>query len=408
MSERARHVFYMIALPLDHAAVDTPGAALWLIAPAVGLAWGLSPVEVGLLITAHSLGAGFGYLPSGVLADRFSRRGLMLTATIWWVVIGYMAASFAPGYWTLALMLAFAAVGDAAWHPMATGTMVQHMPQRRALALGVHLSGGMLAEIIGPLVVGFLLGYLDWRVVSRLAIIPAMLMGLAMLYFHRYVAPPRDSAITKSDLRDILSVWRTPAGAAMFGLGVSYSMSFVALMAMSPLFFQNYHGYSSAWAGTAFAVMLLGGGVSAPVMGQVSDRWGRKRIVVLSAIVGAGGILLTAFSSSAFLLLIGVIIGGSALSGMRPVYLATAIEMVGKRESTSLGLVYAVMDGLGALGGLLAGLAGTNDLRFALVFAASMALLSGAFAMVHPFAVRDVGASVGGGEQLTPPNWRSP
>ncbi|MEE8519574.1 MAG: MFS transporter [Dehalococcoidia bacterium] len=399
MSKGVRHVFYMVALPLGHASVDTPGGALWLVAPAVGLAWSLSPAEVGLLITAHGVGAGFGYLPAGILADRFSRRGLMLTAAIWWVVIGYTAASFAPGYWTLAMMLAFAAVGDAAWHPMATGAMVQHMPHRRALALGVHLSGGMLAEVIGPLVVGFLLGYLDWRVVSRLAIIPAMLMGLAMLYLHRRVENSRDSAISKADLRDILRVWRTPAGAAMFGLGVSHAMSLVALLAMSPLFFQNYHGYSSAWAGAAFAVMLLGGGISAPVMGQVSDRWGRKRVVVLSAIVGAGGILLAAFSSSAFLLLLGVIIAGTALSGVRPVYLAAAVEMVGKRESTTLGFVYAVMDGLGALGGLLAGMAGTSDLRFALVFAASAALLSGAFAMVHPFAVREGAAwSVGKSE----------
>ena len=80
--------------------------------------------------------------------------------------------------------------------------------------------------------------------------------------------------------------------------------------------------------------------------------------------------------------------GSTALSGMRPVYLAAAVEMVGKRESTSLGLIYAVMDGIGATGGLLAGLAGTNDLRLALVFAASAATVSGLLAIVHPFTVR--------------------
>jgi hypothetical protein len=72
------------------------------------------------------------------------------------------------------------------------------------------------------------------------------------------------------------------------------------------------------------------------------------------------------------------------------VYLAGAVEMVGRRESTALGLIYGVMDGLGALGGLLAGMAGTNDLRYALVFAAGASFVCGAFALVHPFAVRDV------------------
>ena len=286
MSERARHIFYMIAFPLGHFSVDTPGGALWLIAPAVGIAWDLSPAEIGFLITAHNFGAGLGYLPSGMLADRFSRRGLLMTGTVWWVVVGYAVASMATGYWMLAFLLAVAAAGDAAWHPMATGTMVQHMPERRALALGMHLTGGMLAEVVGPLMVGFLLGYVEWRFAFQLAIIPAALMGLAMLYFHRHVAASRESAITKAELRDVVGVWMRPAGMAMFGLGVSYSMAFIALLAMTPLFFQDFHGYSSAWTGGAFAVMLVGGGLAAPLMGQASDRFGRKQMVVVGSIVG--------------------------------------------------------------------------------------------------------------------------
>ena len=389
MSERARHIFYLIAFPLGHFSVDTPSGALWLIAPAVGIAWGLSPAEVGLLVTAATLGAGIGYLPSGILADRFSRRGLMLTCAIWWAALGYVAASFAPGFWTLALLLGLGGIGSGAWHPMATGTMVQHMPERRALALGVHLTGGMFAEVFGPLMVGFMLAYVDWRVAMQISVVPAVLMGLAMLYFARHIAPSHEPAMTKADLREVVAVWKTPAGILMFGLGVSYSMAFIGLLAMTPLFFQDFHGYSTAWTGVAFAVMLIGGGLAAPVMGQVSDRWGRKRIVVLSALVGAAGILLAAYSGNVVVMLTGAITGATALSGMRPVYLAAAVEMVGKRESTSLGLIYAVMDGIGATGGLLAGLAGTNDLRLALVFSAGAATLSGLLAIVHPFAVRE-------------------
>ena len=47
------------------------------------------------------------------------------------------------------------------------------------------------------------------------------------------------------------------------------------------------------------------------------------------------------------------------------------------------------MDGIGATGGLLAGLAGTNDLRLALVFSAGAATLCGLLAIVHPFAIRE-------------------
>lgn len=312
-----------------------------------------------------------------------------MTITVWWVVVGYLLASMAPGYWTLALLLAIAASGDAAWHPMATGAMVQHMPKRRALALGVHLTGGIMAEVIAPLAVGILLGYFDWRVVFRIALIPAVFMGIFLLYSHRYILSPAETKITRADLSDVLKVWRTREGLAMFGLGVTYSMSFVGLMAMSPVYFQRFHGYSLAWAGGAFAVMLLGGAIAAPIMGQLSDRWGRKQVVVWSAFLGAAGILLTAFSTNVLPLLLGVVVAGTVLTGMRPVYLASAVEMVGKRESTALGLIYGAMDGLGALGGLLGGIAGTKDLRYALVFAATAAAMSGIFALMHPFVVRN-------------------
>ena len=86
--------------------------ALGLLLGLLNAAMGLSPAEVGLLITITHVGAALGYLPAGVLADRVTNRGRLLLGTFWWVAIGYLAASFAPGFWTLALMLAIAGIGD--------------------------------------------------------------------------------------------------------------------------------------------------------------------------------------------------------------------------------------------------------------------------------------------------------
>jgi MFS family permease len=387
MTDRARHIFYMIVFPLGHFSVDTPGGALWLLAPAAGLTWGLSPAEVGFIITAHNLGAGLGYLPAGLMGDRFRARGLLLMMSVWWVIVGYLVASLAPNYWVFVGLLALAGAGDAAWHPMATGTLVQHMPERRAMALGVHLTGGVMAEVLAPLAVGFLLAVFDWRTVLQIAVIPALLMGTALLYFHRYIEPSNEPAISRADIRFMAAVWRKPAGMGMFGLSVAYSMSFVALLAMSPLFLQDYHGFSSARTGVIFAVMLLGGGFLAPLLGRWSDVGLRKRLTVGSLLTAGAGALLAAFAGSTLLLVLGLVVSASLLMGVRPIVLAAALEMVGRRQMTSLGLIYAVMDGLGALGGLLAGLAGSSDLRYAIVFAAATAALSGVAALLHPFSV---------------------
>ena len=383
---KTNRVMYLLVFPFGHFAVDLPGSALWLLAPVIGIAWGLSPAEVGLIITAHAIGGALGFLPAGVLGDRFRLRGMLLLITLWWVTIGYLAASTAANYWVLLGLLGFAAIGDAAWHPMALGTMVAHMPRRRALAMGVHQIGGVAAEVVAPLFVGFMLAVFEWQTLLRISVIPAVVVGVGFIYFRHHVRSPSETTITRADVRFMFDVWRRPAGLSMLAMTGIYSLSMVALLAMVPLFFLNYHSYSTAWVGTIFAAMLLVGGFAAPILGSLSDRTGRKWPAVTSLLMGAALTMIVALAASPVLLVPGVVLAGGLLMGVRPVLLAAALEMVGRRESTSLGLIYTAMDGVGALGGLLAGIAGGSDLRYALVFAAGAAALSGVIAAAHPFS----------------------
>ena len=64
------------------------------------------------------------------------------------------------------------------------------------------------------------------------------------------------------------------------------------------------------------------------------------------------------------------------LVGVRAAVLAGMVEVAGRSESTTLGLTFAIMDGVGALGALLGGIAGSYDLRLAFVFAALAAMTS--------------------------------
>ena len=54
-------VIYFFLFPWGHFTADLPGGALFIIAPAIGIAWGLTPAEIGFIITAHAIGAGIGY-----------------------------------------------------------------------------------------------------------------------------------------------------------------------------------------------------------------------------------------------------------------------------------------------------------------------------------------------------------
>lgn len=402
MSDRREPRSLIALFSLGHLANDWAPSAVWLLTPAIAASLALSPAEVGLLITIHSVGAAAAYLPAGVLADRVADRGRLLLVTFWWVAIGYVLAALAPGFWTLALLLAVAGMGDAAWHPIATGVLVEGMPNRRARALGLHAVGGTLAEVLAPLSVGVLIGVFDWRTTLQLSAIPAALMGLVFLRMAARVPKSSRTAISRADFHALWRAWRRPAGLGMIGMISAYNMAFLALLSMTPLFLQRVHGFSPLKTGFVFAAMLLVGAVIQPAVGHLSDLTGRKRVVIAGNLAAAVAALAIALSPGPVSLIAAMIATAALLVGIRSVVLATAVEFAGQREATSLGLAFALLDGVGALGAVLAGAVGSLDLHYAFLLTAALAASSVALALPLAFvsASRDAipAAQPGGAE----------
>ena len=364
----------ILPFTFGHFANDCAPSAIWLIAPAVAIAMGLSPAEVGLLITIRSVGAAAAYIPAGLIADHVSDRGLLLIASFWWVAIGYVAASLAPGFWTFAILLAIAGLGDAAWHPIATGILVREHTSRRAQVVGIHAMGGTFAEVLAPIAVGFLLAYVDWRVAMRLTVLPAVLMGLVFFRVARKVPSAANRRVTRTDLLEVWQTWKNPKGLKMIALLNASNMAVMALLSMTPLFLQTVHGLTPVETGLAFSVMILLGGLAQPVIGRISDLTGRRSIILVGnaiAAVAAVGVWLSV-SLTVIITLLVVSIG--VLVAIRSVLLAAAIEYAGSREGTTLGISFALMDGVGAMGAVLAGVVGNIDLAYAYLLAAGLSI----------------------------------
>ena len=135
---------FLIPFSIGHCANDLAPLGMYVIIPAFGLAMGLSSTQIGLLFMIHSMGAALAYFPAGMLADHVANQGFLLAATFFWVSFGYLAASFSEGFWAFALLIAIAGMGDAAWHPIATGaTFAAWMSSNLILsltALGIALT----------------------------------------------------------------------------------------------------------------------------------------------------------------------------------------------------------------------------------------------------------------------------
>lgn len=371
-----RSLLYWFAA--GHWANDSAPGAVWILAPAIGIALQLSPGELGLLIAIHYMGASLAYLPAGILADRVSDHGKLLRMTFIWVTVGYLLAASAPGFWSIAILMAIAGFGDAAWHPIATGVLVRISPKARAEALGIHAAGGTLAEVTAPLAAGFLLAYMDWRWALAVSTIPAAIMIFAFSKVANRVPRAKSSKISVSDLKDLAKHWRRPEGFGLVTSIIFYNMAFMAVLAMMPLYLQSEHGFNSAETGTAFAAAILLGALVQPWCGRLSDKIGRRPITIAGNIVAvAAGLTVWQAGESLPVALAGIGVIVMALTGIRAAFLAGAVDYAEGREATTLGFAFVLLDGVGAFGAWSAGLAAEAGLAYAFLLAAILAFISG-------------------------------
>lgn len=344
---------FLIWFALGHLANDWPIATLWLIVPAAGLAMGLSPGE----ITLFNIGGALAYIPAGFLADQVSNRGRLLIATFWWVAGGYALAALTPGFWSLALLLAVAGMGNAAWHPIATGVLTRDNKDGRAQALGIHAIGGSFAEVLAPLSAGFLLSFFDWRSALAISVLPTVLLGLCFLCVARAIPVIEKKSVDRQDALEMMHVWGTGGGLRIIAMISLYNMALIAVLSMIPLYLAEAHDFAPTTIGIVFAALLLTGAFAQPWAGWISDKLGRKPVLVIGNGLAALAFAILSFGPTFWVMISMMAVGIAALDATRAAMLAAAVDHTDRSESTTLGIAFVLMEGVGALGAVLAGMA---------------------------------------------------
>ena len=378
----------LIPFSIGHFSNDLVPVGMYIFIPAFGAAMGLSPAEIGLLFMIHSLGSSMAFFPAGLLADHVANRGILLTASFFWVGFGYLTASFVDGFWAFAVLIAVAGMGDAAWHPIATGVLAQMHKARRAYALGMHAVGGHISEVIALSAAGLLLAMWDWRTAIQILVIPTLLTGIFFIFISPKVPRHVNSRPTRADFADIWRIWTTSSGLRILALFISYNMGLIAIITMTPLYLRASHSMSWMATGFAMAAMVLPGALLQPWMGKISDRVGRRPLIVFGNAAATGAAFVAWLPTTFGLSFIALGVALTVLVAIRAVLLAAAIDHAGGREGTSLGLAFAFMDGFAASAAVLAGLAGENDIANAFLLASGFSLVAVIIAVTTPKPAR--------------------
>jgi MFS family permease len=316
------------------------------LAPTLQDELGLSLGEIGVLLAAAWVGSTITLLPWGLAADHFGERAA-LSLGLAGCAAFLAAAAWAPGFWTLFLLLALAgAAGSSVNSASGRAVMQWFGPEERGLALGIRQSAIPAGGLVGALAVPPLAASGG----SERAFL--FLAGFCVLGAFVGAAVLRRGE--RGESLEVLSVARTLADARLWrlclGSGV-YLYAQLAVIGFTVIFLHEEHGLSEGDAALVVAVaQLLAVGLRIAA-GRWSDvvgsRVGPLRVVGLA--VAASVVATAALAEGPLWLLVGALaLGGGLSMAWNGLSFAAAAELAGAhRSGAAIGFQQTVLSGIG-------------------------------------------------------------
>ncbi|MBI4311074.1 MAG: MFS transporter [Chloroflexi bacterium] len=393
ITDRQR-VMLLFSAVAGHALKHMFNAAFFVILPEMKTSLGLSNTEVGALSTVRNIAGGLSNLPAGFAADRFSaQRAKILAISMTLVGLFAMTLGLATNFAMALVAAALLSVAITFWHPAAISTLSRVFASRRGFAIAMHGTGGSIGEAGGPILVGLLLGVLSWRVVLQGSVLPGIACGLLVWLLLRPI--PTGEGAAPSFLSFVKAMGRLLSTRRLllillFAGGFAGGQS--AILTFLPVYLREEVGVSSWTLGLYLALANVGGIVSQPVMGYLSDRLSRK-VVLVPSLAGLGLSVLGLYvSSPGIVFAMMVLLMGVFLFPLMAILLAAAVDLVeGAVQATTISLVFGSAVVFSGFTPAIAGMvADAFSVKAVFLLAASIILATAFLAFVTPWQAAKV------------------
>jgi sugar phosphate permease len=330
-------------------------ATFYILLPLIGKELGLSYTEIGLIMTVQHLAGAISNVPGGILVDTIGKMGYLMATSLFWVGFPYALMSLTHSFWMLLVCVTLVGIGNNIWHPAAIPTLAHRYAERKGLVLSFHGMGGNLGEALAPFVIGALLAWFSWRTVVVINVIPGMIMATLILVMlgafsmtkgggeHAGGAGARARRANSGYLQDFVSLLRNKALMLVACSSAFRTMTQVGLLTFLPVYLAYELNYSPFAVGICLTVLQVAGFIAAPIGGHLSDKMGRRRVIMSSMVLTAVMIVGMALAGKSIAFVIFIALVGFFLYAMRPVLQAWAIESTPKNlAGTGVGLQFGI------------------------------------------------------------------
>lgn len=257
-------------------------------------------VAVTLTLACRPIGA----FLFGRLADRYGRRPVLI-ANIFVYSSLSLATAFVPNLFTFLLVRAAFGVGMGGVWGIGSSLAMETIPAKaRGIVSGLLQSGYASGYLLASIIFAVAYPVVGWRGMFVVGIIPSMLL---ILYVYWTVPEsPSFGKVKKAD-RPRPSVLRDHWRLALYAIVLMTAFNFFShgTQDLYPTFLKKYHGLNAATVGQIAIIYNVGAVLGCLLFGSLSERFGRRRMMISAALCAIPTIWLWAFGSSLLTLAIG-------------------------------------------------------------------------------------------------------
>src|SRR5437773_1916633 len=331
----------MWLITLGHSLTHWYPATFYLILPIIGKELGLSYSQIGLIMTCQYIAGAVANIPGGVLVDTVGRKGVLMAVSLFWVGFPYLLMGFTHSYLMLLGCVALVGFGNSLWHPTAIPTLARRFPERKGLVL-------------------------SWREVVILNVVPGVVIALLLFVFlgtlklgggKREASREPGAQSLREYFRGLPELFRNRGLILLSTSSAFRSMTQNALLTFLPVYLAYEMGYSPFWVGTCMFALQTAGFAAAPGAGHLSDRMGRKSVMMTSMAMTAVVLVFMALAGKSLAFVFFVAVLGFFLYAIRPVLQAWLLETTPRNMGgTSVGVLFGAQALGSSVGPLLGGL----------------------------------------------------
>jgi MFS transporter, DHA1 family, solute carrier family 18 (vesicular amine transporter), member 1/2 len=321
--------------------------------PGIARQYALGPMGVGMLFGSYAACLLAATFPLGRLADRVGRRAPMLYGLLG-LALATLLFAYAKHFWLLVLARAFQGISATATWTAGMALLADHVPsEKRGRAMGMVFAFANLGVLVGPPAAGYLYEHWGPRIPFLAGMGLVIVDALARVMFVKEAPVRAGSRLAFRSLLQRPSIWAL-AGAMAMG-----SAMWALLESMLPIHFDQVLHWSPTIIGACFGLSALTHLSTSPLMGWVSDRMGRRRVLRIGFVMA--GLLLPLPLLFHGLLQVQVsmlALGLTASFILSPVSPAMTDE-VERMGSSSFGAVFGLINFAYAVGMMVGPLAGS-------------------------------------------------